>query len=366
MTFIKNSWYVAAHTHEVGDTPISRRILGCAVILYRLANGKPAALVDRCPHRLLPLSSGQRCGDDIQCGYHGLRFGPDGKCNFIPGQPDIPFNAAATALPVIERYDLTWVWGGDVHLADPNLIPSFSWLSYPDWTSKHTTGYLHIAANHQFVTDNLLDLSHETYVHEGTIGNKPEHTIADYPADTTVQDRHIVRAHREMIAIAPPPFFEMILDTNERIDRWQTAVYTPPALNMTESGAYKHGRSRDRAALARVLHLLTPETETSTHYFWIVSRNYRIDDEALGIAVGKAVAATFDEDRAVLELQQKALIEDAGKTVPGFTLQVDRAPLLARRIYGEFVNKELEGIVCSPPPFVLNEAVTPAMKAVAR
>jgi phenylpropionate dioxygenase-like ring-hydroxylating dioxygenase large terminal subunit len=365
VTFIKNSWYVAGHAGEIGNVPIARRVLGQPVLLYRLSSGEPAALLDRCPHRKVPLSAGRRCGDDIQCGYHGLRFGPDGTCLSIPGQRDIPFNANATPIAVIDRNDLTWVWMGEAKLADPNLIPVFPWLSNPDWTSKCSTGYLRIAANHQLLTDNLLDLSHETYVHERTIGNVEEHSIAEYPAETTVQDRQILRAHREMSAIAPPPFFAMILNTDRPIDRWQTAVFATPTINMTESGAYRHDEPRGNAAMARVLHLLTPETETSTHYFWIVSRNYRVDDEALGAAIGQAIVSTFDEDRSMLELQQAALTDEAGP-VPGFALVVDRAPILARRMYAERLMQEQAGKVSAPPCMVADEAATPAMKISAR
>ena len=42
-------------------------------------------LTDRCPHRKAPLSSGEVVGNDIQCGYHGIRFAADGTCTHVPG-----------------------------------------------------------------------------------------------------------------------------------------------------------------------------------------------------------------------------------------------------------------------------------------
>ena len=74
MTFLKNTWYVAALSPEVGREPKAIRILGEAVVLYRTQAGAAVALEDACPHRKLPLSMGRIKGDAIECGYHGLTF----------------------------------------------------------------------------------------------------------------------------------------------------------------------------------------------------------------------------------------------------------------------------------------------------
>ena len=71
MKFLKNAWYMAAWSEEIGASLLRRRILGRAIVLYRLENGRVAALDDRCPHRFLPLSRGERQGDTIRRGYHG-------------------------------------------------------------------------------------------------------------------------------------------------------------------------------------------------------------------------------------------------------------------------------------------------------
>ena len=78
MTYLRNVWYVAAWSREIGDVPISRTICKIPLVLYRAQSGAIVALDNRCPHRYAPLSRGKRIGDEIQCGYHGLRFGPDG------------------------------------------------------------------------------------------------------------------------------------------------------------------------------------------------------------------------------------------------------------------------------------------------
>ena len=65
MPFLKNSWYVAAQSHEVTDGVLGRTICGEPVVLFRKQDGTPAALEDRCCHRHLPLSLGQRVGDRV-------------------------------------------------------------------------------------------------------------------------------------------------------------------------------------------------------------------------------------------------------------------------------------------------------------
>ena len=85
MAFVRNAWYVAGWASEFGDGLTPMRILGEDLVIYRTSNGDVAALQDRCPHKLLPLSMGRIIDDQVQCGYHGTTFGSDGKCTRVPG-----------------------------------------------------------------------------------------------------------------------------------------------------------------------------------------------------------------------------------------------------------------------------------------
>ena len=105
--FLRNCWYAAAWDDEVTETPLARTILGEPVVLYRTAEGRPAALADRCCHRALPLSMGRLVGETLQCGYHGLRFDTEGRCVAVPGQTTIPPGARVRAFPLAERHG--WV-----------------------------------------------------------------------------------------------------------------------------------------------------------------------------------------------------------------------------------------------------------------
>ena len=139
----ENCWYVAAHAHEVTDQLFARTILGQALIFWRIADGRIAALADRCPHRLVPLSTGKTVDGVVECGYHGI-------------QDTIPSNACVKTFPVAERHALIWVWLGAAELADESLIPDIHWLDAPGWTS--VTGSLHFKCDYRLINDNLLDL----------------------------------------------------------------------------------------------------------------------------------------------------------------------------------------------------------------
>src|SRR6267154_2694354 len=121
--FLRNSWYVAAWNHELIDgKKLARTILERPVVIYRGESGKVVALDDRCCHRAAPLSMGRIEGDDIRCMYHGMKFDPSGKCIQIPGQDMIPAKLGVRSYPVVERYNLIWIWMGEAEKADPNLI----------------------------------------------------------------------------------------------------------------------------------------------------------------------------------------------------------------------------------------------------
>jgi phenylpropionate dioxygenase-like ring-hydroxylating dioxygenase large terminal subunit len=157
--FLRNSWYVAAWDREIGRPPLARMILGEPIVFYRQEDGRPVALEDCCCHRHLPLSLGRLEGDTLRCGYHGLRFDAGGRCVEIPGQAQIPPDAAIRSYPLVERLNWVWIWMGDPKRADPELIPNWWWADHPDWACAKPD-MLPVACNCQLINDNLLDVTH--------------------------------------------------------------------------------------------------------------------------------------------------------------------------------------------------------------
>lgn len=346
--FLENVWYVAAYSDEISSKgALSRKILGRSVVMYRTENGDPIAMLDRCPHRFVPLSEGFISGDNVHCAYHGMVFAPDGRCIKIPGQERIPDSARVATFPVVERHGFIWIWMGQADLADQTLIIDLPWHVDPNWTAS--SGYTHFNADYRLISDNLLDLSHENYIHERTIGNAANETIAEFPSKVSHVDGAMVIVYRVMPDIMPPPFFSLLRQSDNRINRWQAAIWVAPSVNMTDIGAYGVSEDRSAAFQGKVLHLLTPETETSTHYFWTMCRNKRLGDVELTRSIRQALSDTFDEDKVMLEKQQIAVAASSGP-LPGVAIAVDNGPMGARRVLSSLIKKEKEsnGVVVQP------------------
>ncbi len=302
-------------------------------MFYRTTAGTVVALADRCAHRALPLSLGRLRGDDVQCGYHGMCFGPDGQGLFVPGQDSLPGGATVRTYPVAEKYRVLWIWMGDPALAEGTPIPDVHPLDDPAWAAVF--GYHHIDADYRLLNDNLLDLSHESFVHAETIGNA---YVADAPVTARTVDG-AVHAYRMMRNCDPPPFYVEATGFTDKIDRWHLTIYTPPGLCLIENGSMPAGADRRLAKERRVVNLITPETATSSHYFWGIARAYDLADRELDEYIRSKTASTFDQDKVILEAQQRALGPDPDQAFP-VTIKIDSGPILGRRLLASAIEAE--------------------------
>ena len=200
--FLRNQWYTAATSAELGQKPLARTICNEPMVIFRGQDGEVAALTDRCPHRKAPLSAGEIVGNDIQCGYHGIRFASDGACTHVPGGAQIGRNFRARSFPVREMHGLIFVWLGEAALADPALIPDFSENVKAGWAGVH--GTIYVKGNYQLLVDNLLDLTHVVFVHKSTLGGSG---VAEAPLEVEV-DGDMVRAQRIMHNVDTSPIYK--------------------------------------------------------------------------------------------------------------------------------------------------------------
>jgi phenylpropionate dioxygenase-like ring-hydroxylating dioxygenase large terminal subunit len=335
--FLRNTWYVACWAADLGQKPLARTILGERVVLWRGERGKAVAFEDRCPHRAAPLSRGECLDGVLQCGYHGLRYDASGACVQVPGQAHVPPGTRVRAYPVCEKWNVLWIWPGDPERADPSRIPELYWLDDPGW--KPTPGYLHAKGNYQLIVDNLLDLTHVSYLHKNTLAGDPRE--ATMPTKTErLPDG--VRVGRWMIDFDSPPLFARAGLTG-RVDRWQfvnwraaSIVYLDVGAAPTGSGAPEGDRSKGISFWAN--HLLTPETEESTHYHFAFARNFRLDDDELSKIIFNGTRATFMEDVEMVEAQQANL---RGGALDGLIdINADNAQLQARRVLDGLIAEE--------------------------
>ena len=268
--FLRNAWYVAAWSGELTDAPLARTLLGEPVVLFRIGDGAPVALEDRCCHRQLPLSMGRVVVGGIECGYHGLRFDAEGRCTGVPGQSAVPPGAAVRSYPLVERWGWVWIWMGDPEAADETAIPDWWFMDHPDWKVVPGNGGrpIHTRSNYELITDNLLDLSHIGYVHPDTIGSD---TVVEFPVHTERRADRVVMT-RLMPDVAPPPFHRMAGDFEGNVDRWMIVEAALPALIDVDVGSAEVGGGalegeRMQGIAYHALNAPTPETATTTHFF---------------------------------------------------------------------------------------------------
>lgn len=333
---VRNCWYVAAFSDEVSRDIISRRFLGVDVALYRTLKGEPVAVRNRCPHRSFPLAKGKLDGDILVCGYHGMQFDPSGRCVNMPSMPIVPSNANVRAFPIVERGPILWIWMGDPDHADEALVPDTSWLASPQW--KSVRGTFQMQSDYLNMHENLLDQTHFPFLHPGTVGT-PEYA----------RSRLDVRKEGDVIVIdralrnAPPPgIYGVPMGLMEkRVDRFSEARFVSPAIhtayarivdNTDESGAPKTYRFN-------ITHLITPETNSTLHYWWFNSRDQKLDDPEADAFLKSASEKAYLEDVDALEWISEVVTKDEQ---PQFDLNFapDRPALMMRRVVFDLAQSE--------------------------
>ena len=352
--FPKNTWYVACTPDEIDEKPLGRKICGESIVFYRGAQGQVAALDDFCPHRGAPLSLGTVLEGKLVCGYHGLEMGCDGKTIAMPGQRVRGF-PAIRSYPVVERHGFVWVWTGDAALADESKIKHLEWHDNPDWA--YGGGLFHIACDYRLMIDNLMDLTHETYVHSTSIGQKE---IDEAPCKTTVEGDQVITS-RFMANITAPPFWKMALRGNNLaddvpVDRWQICRFTPPSNVMIEVGVAHAGQGGydappEHKAYSVVVDFITPETETSIHYFWGMARKFNPKDKALTASIREGQGKIFSEDLAMLELQQRNLLAHPERAL--LMLNIDAGGVQSRKILDRLMAAERVAAPAADPSMTL-------------
>ena len=323
---VRNEWYVAAMSDELDQTLRGRRLLDVGVLLYRTGDGTAVALQDRCPHRSFPLSHGMLDGDNVVCGYHGLTFGPDGSCVRIPSQEIVPKGVRTPIFVVVERSPLVWIWMGDPDRADPDRIPDHPWLSDPDFA--HVGGYFHVKCSYVRLHENVLDHTHFPFLHGDDVSDE---SYAQSPFDAadegdSVRMTRVLEDHPVI-----PVFGAVIGNRGHRVTRTSESWFKTPAFHVGhETIEDLEGGVGGRTDFHfKILHMFTPETATTTHYFWATARDVAILDAQLEAGRGHA-EATFQED--VDALERIEAIWQHEPDIREISVVSDRAGLLMRRV----------------------------------
>jgi phenylpropionate dioxygenase-like ring-hydroxylating dioxygenase large terminal subunit len=281
-------------------------------------------------------------GDRVQCPYHGLEFDGTGACVLNPhGAKNIPARAKIKSYPVVEKHKVIWIWMGDAP-ADPAKVPDFGVLD--NVPELHTTkrDSIVIKANYQLVIDNLLDLSHTSYLHEGILGNADtvdSEITVEQEGDDVVVSRFATNAK-------PPGMFAQFWPNHPpRVDKFTKMRWMAPSTLRLLTGIAQMGTAPDSGTGYHAIHLLTPENERSTHYFFTAVRfGVKTTEDKLNRDLQKKVAemrrfAFEEQDAPVIEAQQR-IIESADHELDPVILAIDVGPVRYKRVLSKMREAE--------------------------
>lgn len=339
MNFVRNLWYPAAWSHDVkADGTLYRKVINEPLLITRQSDGQAVVLSNVCPHRFAPLHLGQKNGDVIRCGYHGLEFDLHGRCVKNPNAPcTIPSAMKLRPYPTVEKHTMVWVWMGD-KAPDERLIPDYSVLDAADGMSRQTSTFT-MKVHVELVSNNLMDLSHASFLHAGLIA-VPEH--ADAAIEVT-QAGHTITCERWSRDAPVPKVFDMLFRRDGcNVDFWNKMRWDPPACFLLDVGCHSPGDSPERGAGYKGIHILAPETDSSTHYHvGIVRKPARAEDAEIEAEISRLRSHAFqNQDAPMMEAMQEMLGIGELLTRQPVLMSVDSGPVRMKRVLDELRARE--------------------------
>lgn len=334
-TYPMNCWWVAAFSDEVTQALLGRWICDTPVLLYRREDGTPVAIENRCPHRSAPLHLGCRRGDNVECGYHGFTFAPDGSCVRVPSMTTPPPALRIRAFPVIEDRPFLWVYVGDPERIDEVPLPTaLDWAHDDAFAIEY--GRIDIAANYMLLKENVLDLTHFGYVHAQSF------KITDWVDPPRLTGSGDTCGYHQSFTRSPlPPVFAEPLGVpaGTPYDRENYGSFVSPSLQVAAVDLIDPD-SKQVTGRFRVSHATTPIDETSMYYFWVGGRDHGTSPEEMK-ALRALTELGFAEDEAMIEAVQAMQSRDPRQTGQlEKSVKADGPGVQARRIVARWMERE--------------------------
>jgi phenylpropionate dioxygenase-like ring-hydroxylating dioxygenase large terminal subunit len=335
--FLKNGWYCAGWMHELDAGPIARRMLDEPVLVFRAADGAAVAVQGRCPHRFAPLHRGTIAGDTITCPYHGLVFDKAGQCIHNPhGDGELPKNADLRNYPVVENQGVVWVWLGDPTLAASTPVVDTGFAVDPGYATAF--GYLSVDAHYQLIIDNLLDLTHPAILHVNSISS-PEY-MGEKMQHRFRQEGTVIHSDYLFKDVAASPGLAPLWGDRRSDVRAMMALY-PPSNLMLDFRMNEVDGPMDEGLFMPTAHLLVPESETRTHYFYAMGRNAQIDDHGLNAIIAEVARKAFaEEDEPMIRGCQEMMGTHDLFSLKPTMLKTDVAAVRARLLLDKLIAEE--------------------------
>lgn len=346
MTFLRNTWYVAMWDADLAPGElVSRTICGEPVVIFRRLDGSIAAIADQCAHRFAPLSRGKLCGEHVECPYHGLRYDHAGQCVENPhGTGRITPALHIQSYPVVERHSIVWIWMGD-QAADPSAIADYSHLDPGATGVVSKRDWMVLEVDYRLMVDNLLDLSHVNYLHDGILGNAE---LAKAPVDIDIRtEGDTLYVTRTSHSVTPSPMFDMMYrNDGQPVDKWAEMRWDAPGVLVNNAGVCPPGGERAEGMTLIGSHLLTPIDERTCYYHIAAVRisgpSLGETDAEIAEQLSRLRRFAFEEqDRPMVEAQQRAYDRAGGPdALKPVMLSIDSGPLRARRILERRIAEE--------------------------
>ena len=224
----------------------------------------------------------------------------------------------------------------------PDEIPDFSLLdgAKPEYVSKRD--YIKMNADYRLISNNLLDLSHVNFLHDGLLGNQQANE-----ADIDVRvDGETVRVRRFSENVPVPKVFDLAFRQDGRnVDTWTEIRWDAPGCFMLDAGVTEPGTSENAGTAVIGVHMLTPETEISSHYHFVAVRENpppRSVDEEIAIRDEVSLLRRMifqDQDEPMIEQQQARILQSPDNPRPAL-LGIDEGPIRAERILQSRIDRE--------------------------
>ncbi|MCJ2185837.1 aromatic ring-hydroxylating dioxygenase subunit alpha [Novosphingobium beihaiensis] len=331
---LRNYWYVAAFSDEITREPMRRTILEEDIVFYRKEDGTPVAAQNRCPHRSFPLHTGTVKGDRLVCGYHGMEFNADGSCAHVPALNAAPRAIRLDTYPLEEDGPLLWIWMGDPAKPDYSRLVRQEWCTSPEWA--YVKGQMYMKANYLGLHENLMDLTHFPFLHGKWNIARPEHAAA--PAKIE-EEGDVIRQSETHDDVDMPPAIVEAAGMKGPFNREAHHLVQMPGMHQ---GMQVTVDSSDppKRDVQHIIHIMTPETRTSTHYLWAMARNNAIDDAELSAQIQVVGDGAFTEDKVALEDIEELVARDRR---PGFRekiIKTDEGGIRVLRLFARLAERE--------------------------
>ena len=291
---VTRAWYVVCESRELERGPLLRELLGVPLVLFRDEAGKAGCLLDRCPHRNVPLSLGRVVGGGrLECAYHGWQFETSGRCALVPGltSGSEARERRAPAAAVREAHGLIWAWAelGEEPTSEPFALPALERGYARVMRSVEAEGTLHATL------ENALDVPHTAFLHRGLFrgAGKKNEILA------TVR-RSVDRVEVEYQGEPRPSGLvgTILSPSGGMVEHWDRFIL--PSIAQVE---YRLGRESHLTVTA----FGTPVSDFVTRLYAVVDFRSPLPNWLVRPFLEPVALSIFRQDKAVLAAQSKTV-----------------------------------------------------------